>query len=317
MGPGFRVVSREISEEFGGGLVVEASQAGTVVVGDEGVEVGIAFGMVNKAAVVGGAVLRHAGEMLAETTVEALDHAVGLRPERLSETVGDGARGAEAVERVLARGSVVGFAFFVDGEAVGELGAVVGQDGVDREREAVEKALEESGGGGGAAIGEDFEIDKAGGAIDRDIGVAAAPAQGRQVFDIDMDEAGRVVGLEGDSRRLLCGQRGGEIVAFEAAVHAAARQLGVEAAPHRLDDVIKRQRQAAAQFEDQGLFPIADRRRHAMRAGRTVDDIGAGFPARHGAGMDAELLRQRGQWRRCSAGYKRGCAGWWWHWRAV
>jgi hypothetical protein len=96
------------------------------------------------------------------------------------------------------------------------------------------------------------------------------------------------------SRRLLCGQRGGEIVAFEAAVHAAARQLGVEAAPHRLDDVIKRQRQAVAQFEDQGLFPIADRRRHAMRAGRTVDDIGAGFPARHGAGMDAELLRQRG-----------------------
>jgi len=86
--PGGSVVSREISEEFGGGLVVEASQAGTVVVGDEGVEVGIAFGMVNKAAVVGGAVLRHAGEMLAETPVEALDHAVGLRPERLSETGG-------------------------------------------------------------------------------------------------------------------------------------------------------------------------------------------------------------------------------------
>ena len=65
-------MSREISEEFGGGLVVEASQAGTVVVGDEGVEVGIAFGMVNKAAVVGGAVLRHAGEMLAGVAVCSL-----------------------------------------------------------------------------------------------------------------------------------------------------------------------------------------------------------------------------------------------------
>jgi hypothetical protein len=53
--------------------------------------------------------------------------------------------------------------FFVD-EAVGELGAVVGQDGVDLEREAVE----ESGGGDGPAIREDFEIDKAGGAVDRD-----------------------------------------------------------------------------------------------------------------------------------------------------
>jgi hypothetical protein len=71
--------------------------------------------------------------------------------------------GAGAVERVLAGGPALGFGFFVD-EAVGELGAVVGQDGVDLEREAVE----ESGGGDGPAIREDFEIDKAGGAVDRD-----------------------------------------------------------------------------------------------------------------------------------------------------
>ena len=36
------------------------------VVGDEGVEAGIAFGMAEKAAVVAGAVLRHPGKMLAE-----------------------------------------------------------------------------------------------------------------------------------------------------------------------------------------------------------------------------------------------------------
>ncbi len=53
----------------------------------------------------------------------------------------------------------MGFAFFGDGEAVGELGAVVGQDGVDREREAVGKALGKAGGGSGAAIGAEFEID--------------------------------------------------------------------------------------------------------------------------------------------------------------
>ncbi len=51
-------------------------------------------------------------------------------------------------------------------EAIGELGATVGQDGVDREREALEKARQEGRGGGGPAIGEDFEIDKA----DRDLG---------------------------------------------------------------------------------------------------------------------------------------------------
>jgi hypothetical protein len=120
------------------------------------VEVGIAFGMAEKAAVVGGTVLRHPGEMLAEAAVEALDHAVGLRPEGLGEAVGNGARGADPVEEVVARGSILGFCLFVDGEAVGELGAVVGQDGVDLEREAVEK----SGGGGGPAIGEDFEMTK-------------------------------------------------------------------------------------------------------------------------------------------------------------
>src|SRR5207245_2176319 len=111
--PGEGVVSREFSEELGGCMVIETSQAGTIVVG---------------------------------------------------------------------------------GKAVGEFGAVVGQDGVHRQREAVEKALEKTGGGGGAAIGEDFEIDKAGGAIDCDIGVAAPAAERRQVFDVDMDEAGRRVG---------------------------------------------------------------------------------------------------------------------------
>ena len=131
MGPGLRVVSREFSEEFGGRVVIEAVQAGAVVIGDEGVEVGIAFGMVEEAAMVGGAVLRHAVEVVAEAAVEALDHAVGLRPEGAGEAVGDGVPGAEPVEGVLTRGFVRGFALFVDGEAVGEFGAVVGQDGMD------------------------------------------------------------------------------------------------------------------------------------------------------------------------------------------
>jgi hypothetical protein len=43
--PGEGVVSREISEEFGGCLIAEASQAGAIVIGDKGVEIGIAFGM--------------------------------------------------------------------------------------------------------------------------------------------------------------------------------------------------------------------------------------------------------------------------------
>ena len=89
----------------------------------------------------------------------------------LGEPVGDGARGADPVEGVVARGSVLGFRLLGDGEAVGELGAVVGQDGVDLEREAGEETGGESGGGGGPVIGEDFEMDQAGGAVDGDPGL--------------------------------------------------------------------------------------------------------------------------------------------------
>ena len=53
---------------------------------------------------------------------------------------------------------------------------------------------------GGPAIGQDLEIDKAGSAVDGDIGVTAAAVERRQVFDIDVDEPGRGVGLEGGGR---------------------------------------------------------------------------------------------------------------------
>ena len=59
-------MSRKFSKELGRSLVVETSQTGAIVAGDEGVEAGTAFGMAEKAAVVGGAVLRHPGKMLAE-----------------------------------------------------------------------------------------------------------------------------------------------------------------------------------------------------------------------------------------------------------
>jgi hypothetical protein len=78
-------VSRKFREEFGGRPVVEASQEGTIVTDDEGVEVGVAFGMVANATVVASVVLRHSVEMLTEAALKAFDHAVGMRPEELGE----------------------------------------------------------------------------------------------------------------------------------------------------------------------------------------------------------------------------------------
>ena len=79
---------------------------------------------------------------------------------------------------------------------------------MDVEREAGAEAIEKAGGGLAPAIGQDFEIDKAGGAIDGDISAAAAPVERRQVFDIDVDEPGRRVGVEGGGRGFGRGEAG-------------------------------------------------------------------------------------------------------------
>jgi hypothetical protein len=112
-------VSRKISEELGRCLVTEAAQAGAIVVGDKGVEIGVAFGMVAKPAM--GAQLWSLLEMLAAAAVEAFDHAVGLRVKPTDQTMGNPMPDADAIEGMLARPLVVRLGLFVDGEAVGEL----------------------------------------------------------------------------------------------------------------------------------------------------------------------------------------------------
>jgi hypothetical protein len=57
------------------------------------------------------------------------------------------------------------------GEPVGELAAVIGQDGVHRLREVGEEALQECSCGPSVALAVDLQIDVAGGAVDRDIGL--------------------------------------------------------------------------------------------------------------------------------------------------
>jgi hypothetical protein len=129
-----------------------------------------------------------------------------LHLSQLSHSRGPAHAAANPVKGAVIRGFVLGFSLFVDGEAVGELGTVVCQDGVDLKWETGEEA----GRGWGPAIGENFEIDEAGGAIDRDIGVAALAVERRQVFEIDIPAGAS--GLEGDDPRLLRGEAGGKAV---------------------------------------------------------------------------------------------------------
>ena len=61
-------------------------------------------------------------------------------------------------------------------------------------------------------------------------------------------------------------------------MNAAARLLGVEAAPHSLDDVVDRPGEAAPQLDDQAFFPLARRGGQPMWAGGTIGDILAALP---------------------------------------
>src|SRR5260370_39381479 len=108
---------------------------------------GISLGRTEEGGVMGGAGLRQAVKVPGEAAIEAFDHAVGLRPEGSGQPVRDAVAAADDIEAVVAGGIVLGFGLFVDGEAVGELRVVVGQDGVDRQSEVSQKAFEEAGGG--------------------------------------------------------------------------------------------------------------------------------------------------------------------------
>ncbi len=109
-----------------------------------------------------------------------------------------------------------------------------------------------------------------------------------------MDEAGGGIGVKGGGRSFLRREAGGDAVALQTAVNGAARQFGVDAAPHRLDDVVERQSEAAPQLDHQGFFPIGQGGAQPMRAGRSIDEVLTALPARHGAAVDAEFARQCG-----------------------
>src|ERR1700753_4117937 len=163
MGPCVRVRSREIGQGLHGSLVAEAFEAGSIVVVDELGDEGIAIGVVDEDAP-GTATLLFSADGLGDAPVEAFDHAIGLRVVGLGQTVFDAALLAELVKGVIA-GLLSGWlVLLVDGKAVGELGAVVGQDGVALVREVGQEALEEAGRGGSVSPRMDLDIDVAGGA---------------------------------------------------------------------------------------------------------------------------------------------------------
>ena len=105
--------------------VAETFEAGSIVVVDEAKKEGVSVGMRGKQAVSDTA-FGLAADGIDDATVEAFDQAVGLRSVQTGETMIDAAVGADAIEGMAAGRTIVRFVLHVDGEAVGELAAVVG-----------------------------------------------------------------------------------------------------------------------------------------------------------------------------------------------
>ena len=120
--------------------------------------------------------------------IEALDQTVGLRVVGLGQAMVDAVLLAEPIKGMTAGRPTGRLVLLVDGEALGELGAIVGQDGVNIMREVGQEALEEAGRSLAVPPGVDLDIDVASGAIDGDKGITRATLQGRQMLEVDMDE---------------------------------------------------------------------------------------------------------------------------------
>jgi hypothetical protein len=137
----------------------------------------------------------------------------------------------------------------------------------------------------------DFDIDIAGGAVDRDEGIAFAPLQGRQMLQVEVNEADGCLFKDADAGpvRLLALA---DAVALEAAMDGAAGQLAVDAAPHHLDDIVQRQLQGCSQFADQRLFHGRQAGRQPVRPVRAIADRGPAAPATDRGFADAELIHQ-------------------------
>jgi hypothetical protein len=203
--------------------------------------------------------------------------------------------GTDAVERVATGRLVLWLVFHVDGEAVGELAAIVGEDGVNGMGEVGEEALQEPGRGLGIPLGMDLQINVTCGAVDGDEGIAFQPFQRRQMLEIDMDEPDGGLFEDADSGLIRSGHAA-HAMTLEASMDSAARQLAVHAAPHHLDDVVEWQLQPGSQFTDQRLFHRREAGLQTLRRVGMIADRSAAAPAADRGLADAEFggqLRNR------------------------
>jgi hypothetical protein len=271
------VWSRGIVDRLKRREVAETLKAGSIVVVNEAVKEGISIGM-REEEPVGDAAFGLAADGLDEPAVEAFDETIGLRAEGSGEAVVDLVLGAETIEGMSAGRAIVRLVLQVDGEAIGELTAIVGEDGMNAMRKMREEAFEKASGGLAIAPGVDLQKDVAGCPINGDESVALASLQSRQVLEVDVDETdGR---LFEDAHRLLTGLGPAvQPMPLETAVGGTTRNLSIDAAPHDLGDVIERQLEPGSQLTDERFLQRQELGGQPLRRVRPVGDCRSSAPS--------------------------------------
>ena len=122
--------------------------------------------------------------------VEALNLAIGLGTEWTGKLVSDAVCLADPVEGMTS-GATGSLSPPRVTEAVGELGSIVGEHGVNRVSEGGEKPFEAGGNGVRRPVVDDLDMDEAGGPFDGNEDVGRPSVDAGQVLEIDMDETER------------------------------------------------------------------------------------------------------------------------------
>jgi hypothetical protein len=226
-----------------------------------------------------------------DPTIEAFDEPVGLWAVRSCQTMINAVLSTDEIKGMPPRGAIGGLVLHVDRKAIGELTAIVCEDGVNTMREVGKEPVEEARGGLSITLGMNLQIDVARGAVDRDKGVALAPLQSRQMLQIDVNEA--------DGRLLKTADRRGsrlgppmKAVTDQTAMNGATRQRNVDAALHHLRDIVQRQLQVGPQFTNQRLIHRRQAGGQRLRGVRSIIDGGAIAPTTNGGLAHPQFGRQ-------------------------
>ena len=284
----FRLFFLPALQSLDGALMVQGTLGDVVVVGRQVVgESGVEVGGAGEAGLL---------DQVADSAVEAFDHAVGLRMPGRAQAVLDAHGQASHIEHVLARGRP-GFA----GEAVGELTAVVGEDVLDFHGCDAFEATQEVDAAVLGLIAVAAHVDPPRGPVDGNEQVAPMGLVGhlRQVLDVDVQEA-RLVVLEGLERLDLALDLGlkafevGDLMAAQATIEPRPRDLGVDELPGEGQQVIQGQQQHAAQLDDEQFLADAQGGSQGVRAMRPVLRVVASLPLAGGGNADVVALGEFG-----------------------